>query len=192
MKKIILIVMLFCYLSCTNGPEKKVILIANANDSLLIDSIKKDVPVKTVTIIGTPKVILLAEDSLPKQLVNFAKTLIGIPYLYASANPEKGFDCSGFITYVFNHFKIQVPRSSIDFTNYGKDVSIAKAVPGNLILFTGTDGTSKVVGHMGIITENSKSEIHFIHSTSGKANGVTITPLSGYYKKRFVKIIELP
>ncbi|MBL7749710.1 MAG: C40 family peptidase, partial [Chitinophagaceae bacterium] len=51
----------------------------------------------------------------PDSLVAFAKTLIGIPYLYASTDPIKGFDCSGFITYVFNHFNIAVPRSSVDF-----------------------------------------------------------------------------
>ena len=43
---------------------------------------------------------------LPDSILAFAKTLIGIPYLYASTDPAKGFDCSGFITYVFNHFNI--------------------------------------------------------------------------------------
>lgn len=125
-------------------------------------------------------------------IVAFAKTLLGTPYLYASTNPAEGLDCSGFITYVYSHFNVLVPRSSIDFTNYGKDVAIDNAIVGNLILFTGTDSISKVVGHMGIITENSNGQIKFIHSTSGKANGVTITPLNEYYKKRFVKIIALP
>src|SRR5215218_2993379 len=49
-----------------------------------------------------------------QQLLAFAESLIGTPYLYASTDPSKGFDCSGFITYVFNHFDIAVPRSSID------------------------------------------------------------------------------
>jgi cell wall-associated NlpC family hydrolase len=177
-------------LSCTTGPEKKVILIANTNDSLIIDSIKKDTAVKPIAIIDTPKIILPAADSLPKQLVNFAKTLIGTPYLYASTNREKGFDCSGFITYVFNHFKITVPRSSVDFTNVGTPINIKNAVGGDLILFTGTDSTSTIVGHMGIVTENTDS-LRFIHSSSGKANGVTITALNKYYVKRFVKVIRI-
>ncbi|MDO8993154.1 MAG: NlpC/P60 family protein, partial [Daejeonella sp.] len=46
------------------------------------------------------------------ELVGFAETLQGIPYKYGSTDPRIGFDCSGFISYVFNHFGISVPRSS--------------------------------------------------------------------------------
>ena len=41
-----------------------------------------------------------------EELVDFAETLEGIPYKYGSTDPRTGFDCSGFITYVFNHFGI--------------------------------------------------------------------------------------
>jgi murein DD-endopeptidase / murein LD-carboxypeptidase len=125
------------------------------------------------------------------ELVNYAKTLIGVPYKYASTDPNIGFDCSGFITYVFNHFDIAVPRSSVDFTNVGTEVEHTRAIPGDLILFTGTDSTIRVVGHMGIITENNSGELKFIHSTSGKQMGVTITPFENYYKSRFVKVIRV-
>lgn len=127
----------------------------------------------------------------PEEIVVFAHTLKGIPYKYASVNPAQGFDCSGFITYVFNHFKIAVPRSSVDFTNVGKEVTVQEARAGDLILFTGTDSTIRVVGHMGIVTQNANGELEFIHSTSGKAYGVTTTPLSSYYKGRFVKVIRV-
>ncbi|HEY1023220.1 MAG TPA: C40 family peptidase [Flavisolibacter sp.] len=126
----------------------------------------------------------------PEQVVSYAKTLMGIPYLYGSTNPEKGFDCSGFITYVFNHFGIIVPRSSIDFTNVGKEVDAKTARPGDLILFTGTDSTERFVGHMGIVVANTDT-LQFIHSTSGKANGVTITPLNAYYQGRYVKTVRI-
>ncbi|MCH5596742.1 C40 family peptidase [Niabella ginsengisoli] len=123
-------------------------------------------------------------------IVDFAETLQGIPYLYASSDPSKGFDCSGFITYVFNHFGLDVPRSSVEFTNKGITVPKEKAKRGDLILFTGTDSTSTIVGHMGIITSNTDS-LRFIHSSSGKANGVTITSLNEYYLSRFVKVISV-
>jgi cell wall-associated NlpC family hydrolase len=144
-----------------------------------------------------PTLTELPKDSIqtgkikPKKLVEYAKTLLGTPYLYGSADPSKGFDCSGFITHVFNHFHIKVPRSSVDFTNVGKMVVPKKAKAGDLILFTGTDSTIKRVGHMGIIVSNDDGELKFIHSTSGKAKGVVITPLEKYYKSRFVKIIRV-
>jgi cell wall-associated NlpC family hydrolase len=127
----------------------------------------------------------------PEELVNYAQTLIGVPYVYASSNPAVGFDCSGFITYVFNHFNITVPRSSVDFTNVPYEVPLAEAKPADLILFTGTDSTIRVVGHMGIIVSNNGNEIIFIHSTSGKAHGVTLTTLNDYYRGRFVKVIRV-
>ncbi|MBC8054702.1 MAG: C40 family peptidase [Sphingobacteriaceae bacterium] len=126
----------------------------------------------------------------PAELVEFAQTLIGTPYKYGSIEPQQGFDCSGFITYVFNHFQIAVPRSSVDFTNVGREIPVNKSKAGDLILFTGTDSTIRVVGHMGIIVNNTDST-RFIHSTSGKAYGVTITPLNKYYQGRFVKIIRI-
>lgn len=127
----------------------------------------------------------------PDTVVNFAKTLVGTPYKYASTNPQVGFDCSGFITYVFNHFHIAVPRSSIDFTNVGKTIPVTEAQRGDLILFTGTDSTEKFIGHMGLVVSNENGELQFIHSSSGKAMGVTITPLNGYYKKRFVRVARI-
>jgi cell wall-associated NlpC family hydrolase len=126
----------------------------------------------------------------PAELVGFAKTLLGIPYKYASSDPFMGFDCSGFITYVFNHFSIEVPRSSVDFTNKGKEVDVRSAKEGDLILFTGTVDSIRIVGHMGIVTENVDT-LKFIHSTSGKANGVTVSVLDDHYKRRFVKVIRV-
>jgi cell wall-associated NlpC family hydrolase len=126
----------------------------------------------------------------PNDLIDYAKTLIGITYKYGSIDPKQGFDCSGFITHVFNHFDIAVPRSSVDFTNVGTEITVNESKPGDLILFTGTDSTIRVVGHMGIIVENTDST-RFIHSTSGKQYGVTITPLNQYYQGRFYKVIRI-
>ncbi len=123
-------------------------------------------------------------------LVTFAETLKGVPYRYGSADPAVGFDCSGFITYVFNNFGVEVPRSSIDFTDAGREVPLARASRGDLILFTGTDSSTRIVGHMGIVTSNTDT-LKFIHSTSGKAYGVTETPLNNYYMGRFVKVIDI-
>ncbi|MDQ6902648.1 MAG: C40 family peptidase [Bacteroidota bacterium] len=127
----------------------------------------------------------------PGEVVDFAKTLIGIKYKYGSVIKEQGFDCSGFINYVFNHFNIQVPRTTIDFTNAGTPVPLDDSREGDLILFTGTDTTGWIVGHMGIIIDNENGNIDFIHSSSGKAIGVIISSLSKYYATRFVKVIRV-
>ena len=130
-------------------------------------------------------------STTPQELLAFAKTLVGTPYKYASTDPAVGFDCSGFLTYVFNHFNIAVPRSSVDFTDVERTIELTDAKPGDLVLFTGTDSTNRLVGHIGIITSFENGEYHFIHSTSGKAMGVTISALSKYYSFRFVKVIRI-
>eukprot|EP01133_Synstelium_polycarpum_P016436 gene16436-19550_t len=61
------------------------------------------------------------------QLINFAKGLIGKPYHYASKNPKRGFDCSGFVSYVFENFGFSVPRSSREFPDAGVPVSLQNA-----------------------------------------------------------------
>ena len=123
----------------------------------------------------------------PADLVAYAKTWMDVKYKYASSDPVEGFDCSGFISFVFNHFNIAVPRSSVEFTNKGFQVTETQSRPGDLILFTGTDSTIKIVGHMGIVVSNTDS-LRFIHSSSGKADGVTITALNNYYRGRFVSV----
>jgi hypothetical protein len=127
----------------------------------------------------------------PVSLVDYAKTFVGTPYLYGSTDPKKGFDCSGFITHVFNHFNIKVPRSSVEFTRVGSDVDYLASKPGDLILFTGTDSTIRVVGHMGIIVSNESDKVYFIHSSSGKQYGVIVTELNPYYLSRFVRIARV-
>ncbi len=140
---------------------------------------------------STPIVGEFAKKAKPDNLVEFAESLIGTPYKYASTDPSIGFDCSGFITYVFNHFNINVPRSSKDFINVGTEVPIQNSKRGDLILFTGTDSTERIVGHMGIVISNNIDNLKFIHSTSGKSYGVVITDFNQYYRGRFVKTIRV-
>lgn len=125
------------------------------------------------------------------QLIGFAKTLIGIPYRYASSNPATGFDCSGFVSYVFHNFGVSVPRSSTEFNQAGTPVKLENAKVGDVLIFTGTNPRKRVVGHVGIIADIEGDTIKFIHSTSGKAHGVTVTILNPYYKSRLMKAVSI-
>lgn len=124
-------------------------------------------------------------------LMQFAENLLGVKYKYGSTEPEKGFDCSGFVNYVFNHFNINVPRVSKDFNGFGPSVDLKKSKRGDIILFTGTDVKSSEVGHLGLITQNQNGQIKFIHSSSGRSIGVIISDLSNYYTTHFVKVIRV-
>jgi cell wall-associated NlpC family hydrolase len=178
-------VTILSFIACSNGET-----ISNSVDTIPIirDSSKMVTPPPSLP--QGDKYINTGNTS-PDEVVTYAKTLVGTPYKYASTDPEVGFDCSGFITYVFNHFNITVPRPSVDYTDIDRPVDISDAEKGDLILFTGTDSADREVGHMGIVVSGSDDGISFIHSTSGKANGVTITPLNEYYQGRLVKVIRI-
>jgi cell wall-associated NlpC family hydrolase len=123
-------------------------------------------------------------------LVAYAKTFIGTPYKYGSATPANGLDCSGFIMVVFAHFDVKTPRVSKDYTNEGITIKVSEARAGDLILFTGSDNSTGIVGHIGIVTETG-SILTFISSASGKNVGVVLAKLSGYWKTHFVKVIRV-
>jgi len=126
------------------------------------------------------------------RLLEFAKSMIGIPYRYASSNPKRGFDCSGFVSYVFQNFGFKVPRSSREFASRGEAKNLEDAQIGDVILFTGTNSRVRRIGHVGIVYSIDGDEIKFIHSSSGSKKGVTITSLNeGFYKKRFMKIVSI-
>jgi lipoprotein Spr len=125
-------------------------------------------------------------------LLQFAQTLMGTPYRPGSSDPSRGFDCSGFVSYVFKNFNFNVPRSSSEFINVGQKIRLEDAKPGDIILFTGTKTYhSHSIGHVGIVYSNNGDDFRFIHSTSGKEYCVTISQMDKIYKRRFVQIIRL-
>ena len=128
----------------------------------------------------------------PNRLLEFAKSMLGIRYRSASSNPSRGFDCSGFVNYVFSNFGFKVPRSSREFATSGEPRKLEDAKIGDVILFTGTNSRSRTPGHVGIIYSINGDEVKFIHSSSGNAKGVTISSLGdGFYKKRFLKVVSI-
>ncbi len=123
-------------------------------------------------------------------LISFCKKHLGTKYCYANSSPKNGFDCSGFVYYVFSHFNIKVPRASMDYEKSGKLISLDSCKKGDVIVFTGTKTKNRAPGHVGIIISNKGEPVKFIHSSSGKNCGVIITNFSEspYYQKRFIKI----
>ena len=126
----------------------------------------------------------------PESVVSLAESLQGKPYKWGGTSVEQGFDCSGLVYYVFKQNKIAVPRTSVEYTNAGKEIPLTEAKRGDIILFTGSDANSGKVGHMGLITLNDHGKIQFINAIEGDA-GVTVCKLSGYFIPRFVKVIRV-
>lgn len=122
-------------------------------------------------------------------IVNFGMELLGTPYVEASSS-RNGFDCSGFVYYVFGQHKIQVPRSSSQFKNFGKEIPIENVKKGDILLFLSP--TRNVIGHLGIVTNPKGKESDFIHASSGRDMKVIVTSLKKEgYARRFVKAVDV-
>jgi cell wall-associated NlpC family hydrolase len=110
-------------------------------------------------------------------IIATAKKLIGCPYKWAGSSPS-GFDCSGFVLYVFGAHGITLPRVSRSQYAEGKAVAKKDLQPGDLVFFFSTN--KNVISHVGIYIGNGQ----FIHSSS--SYGVIITELeSTYYQTRY-------
>jgi peptidoglycan DL-endopeptidase CwlO len=68
-----------------------------------------------------------------------ATQYIGTPYVYGGATPA-GFDCSGFVMYVYAQFGVSMPHSSTGQGAMGTRISEADAQPGDLVIMDGHDG----------------------------------------------------
>ncbi len=111
------------------------------------------------------------------EIIATAKTLIGCPYKWAGTTPA-GFDCSGFVQYVFGQHGITLPRVSRSQYSVGTEVAKTDLQPGDLVFFFSTN--KNVISHVGIYIGNGD----FIHASSSK--GIVITALeSSYYQTRY-------
>jgi cell wall-associated NlpC family hydrolase len=150
----------------------------------------KIIPYKNETVIkesslNPVKINVPLRDSI----VNFGMTLLGTPYV-SGGSSKKGFDCSGFVYYVFKHFKIQVPRSATDYETFGKEIPVDSVRKGDLLIFLSP--TRNVIGHVGMVTNPKGKESDFIHASSGSKMSVIISSLKQEgYKRRFVKAVNV-
>ncbi len=118
------------------------------------------------------------------QLLDYASQFKGTRYRSGSSSP-KGFDCSGFTSFVFKKFGYDLNRSSSSQVNNGTPVAKNELQPGDLVFFNGR-AVGKRVGHVGIVTEvKDNGTFEFIHSSNSR--GVVVSSSEEpYYKRRYV------
>jgi len=103
------------------------------------------------------------------RIVSYARHFLGTPYRYGGSSPGTGFDCSGFVRYVYSHFGITLPHSSWGDLVRGRRVPRRWLRPGDLVFFAGAS-------HVGIYVGSGR----FIDAPHTGAV-VRITTMHGWY-----------
>lgn len=117
----------------------------------------------------------IGDTNLVRDIIATANQYLGSRYRYGGSSP-KGFDCSGFVMYVFSHHGFNLPHSSRSQATLGSAVGKAELQAGDLVFFK--TGGSKRINHVGIYTGDGK----FIHASTNR--GITIdTVNSGTYNQ---------
>lgn len=129
---------------------------------------------------------LTESSSSNSDIAATAKQYLGTGYVYGGASP-RGFDCSGFIMYVYSQHGYSLPHSATSQWQSGlgtRVYSISELQPGDLVFFNDPSrNAGKACSHAGIYTGDGQ----FIHSSSSRSGGVIVSSLtSGYYNTYFV------
>jgi hypothetical protein len=126
-------------------------------------------------------------DKIRTSIIGTAEEYIGVPYRYGQSS-EKGFDCSGFVKYIYGRFGLDLPHSSIDQYKMSKHLALSEVQPGDLVFFM---TRNRSISHVGIYLGDNQ----FIHSPS-RGKYVSIDSLGAeYYKRHFIgfgTVLNLP
>ena len=114
-------------------------------------------------------------QTLGQQIADFAQKYIGYNYTYGGQSPSTGFDCSGFMYYVYGQFGYGLYRTASDQYKYnGVSVAQSNLKPGDLVFFATSGGTS--VSHVGMYVGGGS----FVHAANSR-DGVILSSFSNTY-----------
>ena len=114
-----------------------------------------------------------------RELTIHALALIGVNYKWGSSSPERGFDCSGLVSHVFQRVAgIVLPRNSQSMSKVGEKIDKSDLQPGDLVFF---NTRQRPFSHVGIYI----GEEQFVHAPS-RGGKVEVTSMQGqYWEKRY-------
>lgn len=125
-------------------------------------------------------------DILIEDMKKYAAGFLGTRYRLGSSSP-KGFDCSGFTSYVFRNFGFELNRDSRSQFTQGQKVDKDQLKPGDLLFFSSRSSGKGRVGHVAMVTEvNADGSCVFIHASTKWGVTYQKFPDGGYYSRHYL------
>lgn len=128
---------------------------------------------------NTKEVSVGDAGNIREELISFASQFIGNPYVWGGTSLTRGADCSGFVQSVYRHFGIELPRVSVEQSEYGEKIAVSEARPGDLIFYAKNGRVYHVVIFLG--------EGQVLHASSERV-GITVSALN---EKRAVWAVDV-
>ena len=119
--------------------------------------------------------------SLGQQIAATAKKYIGCAYIFGGTSPS-GFDCSGFVQYIYKLYGYNLYRTADVQLNNGYSVSRSNLQPGDLVFFANTYNTTAAASHVGIYIGDGQ----FVHAANSYSGVKTDYLSTDYYNSRYV------
>lgn len=123
--------------------------------------------------------VTASSNSLRDQIIAYAKTFIGVKYVWAGSDPS-GFDCSGYTSYVLKKFNILVTRTASGQMQGASKIKLANAFKGDLVFF----GHSGNITHVGLVVSEKGQDLSMIHASTSKGIIITNIDKSTYWKPK--------
>jgi cell wall-associated NlpC family hydrolase len=124
-------------------------------------------------------------EAVVDSVIQFGKKFLGLRYKYRGQSP-KGFDCSGYVSYIFGKYGYSFPHSSSAMATLGKKVDLKEARKGDFIFFKGRSTRSSGVGHVALIISADSGQVTMMHSTCMKGVIIEKYNTSAYFKTRYL------
>lgn len=158
-------------------------------DEMHLASVSKTNPFEIVPAAGMELLGNIEEGqtdfAMVEDMIKYAHKFMGTRYVRGGKTP-KGFDCSGFTSYVFRQFGINLSTSSSGQYTQGSKVQKGEVQAGDLVFFTGSASKSGRVGHVGIAIDSDPvtGVVTFIHAAR---TGIKVDKTSApYYSARYL------
>jgi peptidoglycan DL-endopeptidase CwlO len=117
-----------------------------------------------------------------QNVTGWAENYLGTKYRYASTDPKKGFDCSGFTSFVMKEFEINISHGSEEQAKQGNLITMDEVQPGDLIFF----GQKNDISHVALVVEVTDKGMICIHSTNTRGVVKENVHESEYWRKRIM------